>query len=162
MVMAHITIEYVIMLPILIMQILLFPLTANWLMNIWVDSRRTLALQEVASHLGSIIQQVYFTLNRENITTGSITQKPDVPPLIENLPYIGNATLKTILDSAMNSSKVLTITLRLKGTGTTATTRVLLGPNVVWRESTFISNSPNACITAQKFQNKTILLAFGG
>ncbi|MEM2280902.1 MAG: hypothetical protein QXZ68_02800, partial [Candidatus Bathyarchaeia archaeon] len=60
--MAHITIEYVIMLPILIMQILLFPLTASWLMNIWVDSRRTLALQEVASHLGSVIQQVYFIL----------------------------------------------------------------------------------------------------
>lgn len=161
--MAHITIEYVIMLPILIMQILLFPLTASWLMNIWVDSRRTLALQEVASHLGSIIQQVYFTLNHETITAGRITQKPDVPPLIENLPYTGNATLKTVLDPAMNSSKVLTITLRLKETGTTATTTVLLGPNVVWRESTFISNSPNACIIAQKFANNgTIRLAFGG
>jgi len=161
--MAHITIEYVIMLPILIMQILLFPLTASWLMNIWVDSRRALALQEVASHLGSVIQQVYFTLNHETIKTRSVTQRPDMPPLIENLPYTGSATLKNILDPMiMNSSKVLTITLRLKGTGTTATTKVLLGPNVVWRESTFISNSSNACIIAQKFQNKTILLAFGG
>ncbi|MEM1536497.1 MAG: hypothetical protein QXT10_04725 [Candidatus Bathyarchaeia archaeon] len=160
--MAHITIEYIIMLPILIMQILLFPLTASWLMNIWVDSRRNLALQEVASHLGSVIQQVYFTLNHLTITTGSLIQKPDVPPLIENLPYIGNATLKTVLDPKMNSSKVLTITLRLKETKITATTTVLLGPNVIWRESTFISNSPNACIIAQKFQNKTILLAFGG
>ncbi|MEM2280903.1 MAG: hypothetical protein QXZ68_02805, partial [Candidatus Bathyarchaeia archaeon] len=59
-------------------------------------------------------------------------------------------------------SKVLTITLQLKGTRTTATTTVLLGQNVVWRESTYISNSPNACIIAQKFLNKTILLAFGG
>ncbi|MCS7124395.1 MAG: hypothetical protein NZ932_03135 [Candidatus Bathyarchaeota archaeon] len=160
--MAHITIEYIIMVPILIMQILLFPLTASWLMNVWVDSRRSLALQEVASHLGSVIQQVYFTLNHETIKTGSITQKPDVPPLIENLPYIGNATLKTVLDPTLNSSKVLTIMLRLKGTRTTVTTTVLLGPNVLWRESTFTSNSPNACIIAQKFQNKTILLAFGG
>jgi hypothetical protein len=160
--MAHITIEYVIMLPILILQIILFPLTASWLMNIWVDSRRTLALQEVASHLGSVIQQVYFTLNHETITVGSITQKPDVPPLIENYPYIGNATLKTVLDPTMNSSKVLTITLRLKGTGTAVTTTVLLGQNVVWRQSTFISNSTNAYIIAQKFANKTILLAFGG
>jgi hypothetical protein len=160
--MAHITIEYVIMLPILIMQIILFPLTASWLMNIWVDSRRNLALQEVASHLGSVIQQVYFTLNHETITVGSITQKPDVPPLIENYPYVGNATLKTVLDPTVNSSKVLTITLKLRDTRTTATTTVLLGPNVVWRESTFISNSQNACIIAQKFANKTILLAFGG
>lgn len=160
--MAHITIEYVIMLPILIMQIILFPLTASWLMNIWVDSRRTLALQEVASHLGSVIQQVYFTLNHETIAVGTITQKPDVPPLIENYPYTGNATLKTALDPTMNSSKVLTIKLRLKGTGTTVTTTVLLGQNVVWRESTFISNSTNACIIAQKFANTTIALSFGG
>ncbi|MGB9684120.1 MAG: hypothetical protein ACPL1Z_04225 [Candidatus Bathyarchaeales archaeon] len=161
--MAHITIEYVIMLPILILQIILFPLTASWLMNIWVDSRRTLALQEVASHLGSVIQQVYFTLNHETITVGTITQKPDVPPFIENYPYIGNATLKTVLDPSMNASKVLTITLRLKGTGTKVTTTVLLGQNVVWRESAFISNSTNACIIAQKFANNgTIRLAFGG
>jgi len=161
--MAHITIEYVIMLPILILQIILFPLTASWLMTIWVDSRRTLALQEVASHLGSVIQQLYFTLNHETITVGTITQKPDVPPFIENYPYIGNATLKTVLDPSMNASKVLTITLRLKGTGTKVTTTVLLGQNVVWRESTFISNSTNACIMAQKFANNgTIRLAFGG
>ena len=161
--MAHITIEYVIMIPILILQIILFPLTASWLMTIWVDSRRTLALQEVASHLGSVIQQVYFTLNHETITVGTITQKPDVPPFIENYPYIGNATLKTVLDPSMNASKVLTITLRLKGTGTKVTTTVLLGQNVAWRESTFISNSTNACIIAQKFANNgTIRLAFGG
>ncbi|MEM2338083.1 MAG: hypothetical protein QXT44_00620 [Candidatus Bathyarchaeia archaeon] len=159
--MAHITIEYVIMLPILIMQIILFPLTASLLMNVWVDSRRTLTLQEAAGHLGSVIQQVYFTLNHKTITTGSIIQKPDVPSLIENLPYTGNATLKAVLDSSINSSKILTITLRLKETGTTVTTTVLLGPNVVWQESTFISNSPDACIIAQKLQNKTILLRFG-
>ena len=51
--MAHITIEYVIMVPILIMQIILFPITANWLMTVWVDSRRTLALKEATSNLGS-------------------------------------------------------------------------------------------------------------
>ncbi|MEM3703132.1 MAG: hypothetical protein QXX79_01725, partial [Candidatus Bathyarchaeia archaeon] len=161
-VMAHITIEYVIMLPILIMQIILFPLTASWLMNIWTDSRRTLALQEVASHLGSVIQQVYFTLNHETIAVGSITQKTDVPPFIENYPYIGNATLKTVLDPSMKSSKILKITLKLEGAGTTVTTTVLLGENAVWRESAFLSNSTNACIIAQKFANKTILLAFGG
>lgn len=160
--MVHATIEYVIMIPVLILQILLFPLAASWLMNIWVDSRRSLALQEAASHIGSVIQQVYFTLNHETITVNSITQKPDVPPLIENTPYVGNATLRAIMDPALNSSKVLTITLRLEGTKTTATATVLLGPNAAWQESTFRSNSPNVCIIAQKFQNGTILLAFGG
>jgi len=159
--MAHITIEYVIMLPLLILQIILFPLTASWLMNVWVDSRRTLALEEVASHLGSTIQQVYFTLNHDTVTAGNMTQKPDVPPFIEDYPYIGNATLKSAYGPS--STKILELTLRLKGVGKSVSTKVLLGQNVVWQESTFISNSTNACIKAWKnATDGTITLSFGG
>jgi hypothetical protein len=160
--MAHITIEYIIMLPVLILQILLFPLAASWLMNVWVDSRRTLALQEVASHIGSSIQQVYFALNHTTVTAKTVTQKADVPPFIENYPYTGNATLKPVLDPELKSSKVLEITFRLLGAGTTVKTMVILGQDVIWRESTFVSNSTNACITAEKFANGTIQLSFGG
>jgi hypothetical protein len=160
--MAHITIEYVIMLPVLILQILLFPLSASWLMNIWVDSRRTLALQEVASHIGSSIQQVYFALNHTTVTAKTIRQNLNVPPFIENYPYTGNATLKSVLgDPELNASKVLEINFRLVGAGTTVKTSVILGQNVIWRESTFVSNFTNACITAEKFANGTIQLSFG-
>ncbi|MGB9778903.1 MAG: hypothetical protein ACPLW8_05810, partial [Candidatus Bathyarchaeales archaeon] len=148
--------------PVLILQILLFPLAASWLMNIWVDSRRTLALQDAASHLGSSIQQVYFALNHDSISAGTVTQKVDVPLFIENYPYAGNATLKTVLDPALNSTKVLEITLRLATVGTTVKTSVILGQNVLWQESTFVSNSTNACIRAEKFANGTICLSFGG
>jgi len=83
--MTHITIEYMIMVPVLILQIFLFPLTASWLMNIWADSRRTLALQEVASHLGSTIQQLYFSLNHETVSAGPpVTYSPGLPPFIED------------------------------------------------------------------------------
>jgi len=160
--MAHITIEYVIMVPVLILQIFLFPLTASWLMNVWVDSRRTLALQEAATHLGSTIQQIYFTLNHTTISAGIVTQKSNVPSLIENYPYTGNAVLRAVLDPALNSSKILKITLKLGTIGTTVTTSVILGQMVQWKESTFISNSTNACITAEKFTNGTIRLSFGG
>lgn len=160
--MPHITIEYVIMVPVLILQIFLFPLSASWLMNIWVDSRRTLALQEAGSHLGSTIQQIYFSLNHETISAGIVTQSADVPPFIENYPYSGTATLRTVLESTLNSSKVLTITLRLWTVGTIVTTSVILGQNVQWQESTFKSNSTSACINAVKLDNGTIRLSFGG
>ena len=163
--MPHVTIEYVIMLPVLILQIFLFPLTAGWLMNVWVDSRRTLALQEVASHLGSTIQQIYFSLNHGTILAGTATYLPGLPPFIENYYYTGNATLRTVLDPALNSSKVLEITLKLGTIGTTVTTSVILGQNVLWQESTFVSNSTNACITAVKFwdgDEYVIRLSFGG
>lgn len=160
--MTHITIEYMIMIPILIMQIFLFPLTATWLMNIWVDSRRTLALQEATSHLGSTIQQLYFALNHETILAGTTTYSPRLPPFIENNHYTGNATLRTVSYPASNSSKVLELTLKLAKTSITVTTSVILGPNVLWRESTFMSNSTNACVSAEKFPNGTICLYFGG
>lgn len=157
--MPHITIEYVIMVPVLILQIFLFPLTAGWLMNIWVDSRKSLALQEAASHLGSTIQQIYFSLNHETIGAGTVTQKTNIPTFIENHVYTGNATLRTLSQSD-NSSKVLDITLRIQDTGFSVTTRVILGNNVVWQNSTFVSNSVNAGIRATKFANGTISLAF--
>lgn len=160
--MAHITIEYMIMIPILIMQIFLFPLTASWLMNIWVDSRRTLALQEATSHLGSTIQQLYFSLNHETISAGTTTYSPGLPPFIENHHYIGNATLRTVLDPTLSSSKVLELTLKLARTQIATTTSVILGANVLWRESAFISNSTYACVSAEKLSNGTICLYFGG
>ncbi|MBC7130047.1 hypothetical protein H5T51_02355 [Candidatus Bathyarchaeota archaeon] len=161
--MAHITIEYMIALPILIVQIILFPLTANWLMNIWVDSRRTLALEEAASHLGSTLQQMYFTLNHDSVPAGTkITQNPGLPPFIESYHYIVSAKLRTTLDPALNSSKILTLTAELKGTGRNITTTVLLGINAVWIDSLFVSNSTSAYIIAEKLPNGTIALSFGG
>jgi hypothetical protein len=149
------------MVPVMILQIFLFPLTASWLMNIWVDSRRTLALQDAASHLGSTIQQLYFALNHETISAGTATYSPGLPPFIENYNYIGNATLRAVSGSA-DSSKVLSITLTLAKTKIIVTTLVTLGPNVQWQPSVFISNSTNALVSAEKLSNGTIRLYFGG
>jgi len=159
--MPHVTIEYVIMVPVLILQIFLFPLTASWLMNIWVDSRRTLVLQEAASHLGSTIQQIYFSLNHETVSAGTVIQKANLPTFIENYPYTGNATLRMV-DPAPNSSKVLEIKLRLQTIGTTVTASVILGQNFLWKNSTFMSNSTNAGVKAEKSTDGTICMSFGG
>jgi hypothetical protein len=159
--MGHVTIEYMIMIPILIMQIFLFPLTANWLMNIWVDSRRSLALQDVASHLGSTIQQLYFSLNHETIASGTATYSPGLPPFIEDCAYIGNATLRAVSGPTSNSSIFLDLTVRLISTRTAVDTSVVLGPNALWGGSAFASNSTHACVSAQKFANGTVKLDFG-
>ena len=163
--MPQITIEYMIMIPILILQIFLFPLTAGLIMNGWADSRRTLALQETAGHLGSSIQQLYSALNHESISAGNVTNRLEVPPFIEGYVYTGNATLRTALDPALNSSKILDITLRLMGGRVETSASVTLGQNVEWQYSTFMSNSTYASIKAEKYWNGTqpvIRLSFGG
>jgi hypothetical protein len=156
----QITIEYMIMIPMLILQIFLFPLTAGWIMNTWVDSRQTLALQETASHVGSSVHQVYSALNHDSISAGAVTNTLVIPPFIEGYAYTGNASLR---DSAPDSSQILDITLRFKGGHITATAAVTLGSNVAWDEdSEFMSNSSYASLIAEKLSDGTILLSFEG
>jgi hypothetical protein len=159
--MVHVTIEHMIMIPILILQIFLFPLATNVLMNVWVDSRRTLAIQDVASHLGSAIQQLYFALNHETISAGKTTYSAGLPPYIEDYPYFANATLRAALGPPLNSSQILEITLTLIPTKITATSSAVLGSNVLWQPSTYKSNSTHACVTAEKFADGTISMYFG-
>jgi hypothetical protein len=152
-----------IMIPVLILQIFLFPIAVTSIMNVWVDSRRNLALQDAASHLGSAIQQLYFSMNHATVPPNTIlTDSPGLPPFIEDHYYEANATLRTISQPALNSGKVLEITLSLEKAGQAVTTSVLLGSNTVWQDSTFVSNSSYAYITAQKFADQTISLRFGG
>lgn len=153
--MTQITIEYMIMIPLLILQIFLFPFTASLIMNHWVDSRRTLELQEAASSIGSSIQQLYSSLNHDTISTGYVTNSLDLPPFIEDYPYKGNATLRTALDSTLDSTKILDITLSLQGVKASSTASVTLGPNVEWPQPNlfFVSNSTNAGISG----NKTVI-----
>ncbi len=158
--MPQITVEYMIMVPMLIMQIFLFPLTAGWLMTHWVDSRQTLALQETASHLGSSIQQVYSALNHASISTGNVSSKLAIAPYIEGYAYTGNASLRA---AEANSSQSLDITLKYMGNSIEATTSVILGSNVNWdAESAFVSNSTHANLIAAKLANNTIFFYFEG
>ena len=160
--MVQITIEYMIMIPILILQIFLFPLTAGWIMTTWVDSRQTLALQETASHLGSSVHQMYSALNHESISAGTVTNRLEVPPFIEGYAYKGNASLRAS-NPVPNSSQVLDITLRFMGGHIESTTSVTLGQNVSWdSDSEFMSNSTFASIIAEKMSNGTILMYFEG
>ncbi|HVP16448.1 MAG TPA: hypothetical protein VMT42_03685 [candidate division Zixibacteria bacterium] len=150
------------MIPILILQIFLFPIVANYLMNVWVDSRRTLILQDAASNMGSAIQQMYFALNHPTIPAGTTSRQFGLPPYIDGYPYTANATLQPS-GAATNSSQVLKITLRLVTTKYEVTSSVFLGSIARWDSTTtFASNSTNANAYAQKFQNGTIRLGFGG
>lgn len=158
--MPHITIEYVMLIPLLFVQILVFPFAASIMASSWVDARRDVALQDAASHLASTIQQLYLSVNREEIAAGSITQASTLPPTIESYPYTATGNLSAPLDS--DSSRVLTITLRLEEAGNTATATALLGPNARWDGGTFRSNSPDASIKVRKFVNGTLLFSLEG
>jgi hypothetical protein len=148
-----------ILIPILILQIFLLPFAAGLFMNYWTTSSNTLALNDASTHLSSSIEQLYFFLNNPSVSSGTVTNNLGIPPYIGNSAYVGNATLTSV--SGSGSEKVLELTLTLVGSTISTTTPITLGENVQWLNSTFMSNSNDACINGYKDSNNTILLSFG-
>jgi hypothetical protein len=154
-----ITLEYMIMIPVLILQIFIFPLTASVIMNTWADSSMTIELQETAGHTGSSIQQLYYTMNHASIPNGTMTITLDTPPLIQGHAYKTTLSHATHLDT---SSQIMNVTLKLIGTKDQTSTLVTLGQNIDWQENlTFNSTAHSLNLIAHKMSN-SIWLSFGG
>lgn len=147
--------EYAIMVPILLTQVILIPMATAWMMDAWVVRRKETELQDVASHVGSTIQQLYFSLNREEITPGVTTQAANVPLFIESIPYVITAS-----DKKVENSTIIDLQLSLTGTSISTATRVTLGSNVLWEQSTLVSNSTSPGVKVEKFSNGTLSFSF--
>ena len=157
--MPSITLEYMIMIPVLILQIFLFPITASVIMNTWADSSMTLELQETAGHMGSSIQQLYYAMNHASVPNGTMTITLGTPPLIEGHAYTTTLSHATNLDTSI---QIMNVTLKLIGTKDQTSTLVTLGQNVDWQENlAFNSTAHSLSIVAHKTSN-SIWLSFGG
>ena len=160
--MPQVTIEYMIMIPLLILQIFIFPIAAVTIMGAWSNSRMTIELQNVSGHLASSLQQLYYTMNHASISSGSLTATLDVPTLITD----GNSGFNYMitLSNATNlgsSVKVMNLTLSLIGTHGKASTLITLGENAEWNNSAVRSNSISI-INATKLSNTVFLSLQGG
>jgi hypothetical protein len=157
--MPSVTIEYVILIPLLFTQVIVFPLVASTITTNWQDNQRDIELQDAANHLASTIQQLYLTLDRDEVLECTVTQASPVPVTVTSYPYTAACSLS---EPSEGYSKILSVTLTLDDVGNTATAKAVLGPNVSWTESTLRSTSTDAYIEVQKFSNGTIGFSFGG
>ncbi|MGD6852963.1 MAG: hypothetical protein ACQCN6_12970 [Candidatus Bathyarchaeia archaeon] len=157
--MTQITIEYMIMIPVLILQIFLFPFVASVIMENWNDTHRALELQETAGHLASTVQQLYYTINHASIVNGTVKVNLDVPQTIDNYAYTATLSHVTQVDS---SYEIMNVTLRFISVKGVCSTLVTLGGNVDWENNlTFSSIDDNLGLTAEKTAGD-IVLTFGG
>ncbi|MCW3995020.1 MAG: hypothetical protein NWE98_02575 [Candidatus Bathyarchaeota archaeon] len=157
--MAQVTIEYMIMIPVLIMQIFLFPLTASIIMDAWTDSRMTLELQDTAGYLSSSIQQLYHTINHASIASGSVRIILDIPPLIDGYAY--TVTLRHVQHSD-SAAKIMNITLKYIMTDAEFSTLVTLGENVDWQENMAFNSTSNSLVMVATKTANNIWLSLGG
>jgi hypothetical protein len=160
--MAHVTIEYMIFVPVLILQIFLFPIAATAMMNSYADSRMTLQLKQISGDLGSSMQQLYFTMNHNSIASGTVTSGLTVPTIIQdgNNVYSYLITL-TNATSPQSSVQVMNLTLSLVGAKATASSIVTLGNNANWPNNANYSSVLITQLTAIK-SSGGIALSFGG
>lgn len=157
--MGHVAIEVVIMAPLLVVQLFVFPFVATSLTSKWADASREVTLQEAASQMASTIQQLYLSLNRIEISEGNITYVLNMPKEIASHPYTAKGSLRTTLQPA---STILFLNLTLDNTGNTATAQASLGPNAEWDGgSTFHSLSPNTTVIVHKSEDGTLQFSFG-
>jgi hypothetical protein len=155
----HVAIEVVIMAPLLVIQLFVFPLVATTLTSNWADASREVTLQEAASQMASTIQQLYLSLNRAEISEGNITYVLNMPKDIASHSYTAEGSLITTLHPA---STVLLLNVTIDDTGNTATAQASLGPNAEWDEdSSFHSLSPNTTVIVQKDEDGTLRFSFG-
>lgn len=158
--MPNVTIEYVILIPLLFIQVIIFPMVASVITSSWQESQRNAALQEVADHLASTVQQLYLTVNREEILASTISHTLRIPATIDSYPYIAIGSLSNPSDP--NSTRILTFTLTMEDEST-VTAVAVMGPNVMWTEDSVLqSTSANTSLEIQKFSNSTIVFSFGG
>ena len=153
--MPHSSMEYAIMVPVLLVQVILIPAATAWIIDVWTVKRKENALQDIANHVGSTIQQLYFSLNRDDVTPGTTLQSANFPLDVENIPFTIIAFSKKV-----ENTTILDLQLALTGTEVTTTSRVTLGPNTLWKDSTFSSNSTDPGIGVVKFSNGTLQFSF--
>jgi hypothetical protein len=154
-----VTIEYVILIPLLFTQVIVFPFVASTITSNWQDSQRDVELQDAANHLASTIQQLYLTINRDEVLECTVTQASPVPVTVGSYPYNATGSLSSLSE---DSTRILSVTLTLDDVDNTVTAAAVLGTNVTWTDSTLRSTSADAYIQVQKFSNGTIDFSFGG
>ena len=126
--MPNVTIEYVILIPLLFTQVIVFPFVASTITSSWQESQRNASLQEAADHLASTVQQLYLTVNREEVLAGTITHVLRIPATIYSYPYTAMGSLSSPSDP--ESTRILTFTLTMED-GNTVTAAAVMGPNVI-------------------------------
>jgi hypothetical protein len=157
--MTHVAIETVIMVPLLVLQIFLLPMVATTMTSYWSDNSRQVAVQDAATQLADVFQQLYISFNRREVLNGTIKWTSTLPKEVVSYPYIANGSLHTSLGS--NSSKILILQVKLQKVGNTATASVTFGSNVLWNQaSVFYSDSSTAAIEVQKFADGNLRFSF--
>ena len=150
--MSDVVIENIMLLPLLIMTLILFPIAANSVVVTYISQQNEIVAQSAMNQIVSTVQQLYYSLNREDIMACNITMAKPFPQKIGSYEYY--------VDAKMNPNS-LTLSLSMPGMNFALNKTISLSSNALWIDSQLRSTSPSAAINAQKLSNGTLVFNFG-
>lgn len=146
------------MVPVLILEIFLFPFVATVIMDNWMDAQRNLELQDIAGNIGSSIQQLYYTISRAD-DSGTMQLNLDIPQSVNQYAYTVTFGQAPQVDT---SYKVMNVTLQFISAEGSSSSLVTLGNDIVWQNNlSFNSTTPSLSFVATK-SGGNVVLTLGG
>ncbi len=146
------------MVPVLILEIFLFPFVATVIMDNWMDAQRNLELQDIAGNIGSSIQQLYYTISRAD-DSGTMQLNLDIPQSVNQYAYTVTFGQAPQVDT---SYKVMNVTLQFISAEGSSSSLVTLGNDIVWQNNlSFNSTTPRLSFVATK-SGGNVVLTLGG
>lgn len=140
------------LLPLMILVLVLFPVAANSVVSNYVNQQHVVLAQSAMNQMVSTVQQLYYSLNQENILPCNVTMKNLLPQQIDKYTYDVSATT--------NPGNKLTLSLSMSNLNIHLDKTIILGPNALWNNSQFRSILPTAAIRVEKMTNGTLLFSF--
>jgi hypothetical protein len=145
-------VEHVMLLPLMIMVVVLFPIAANSIVVNYTNQQQLVIAQSAMNQMVSTIQQLYYSLNQENILPCNVTVTNLLPQKIGTYTY--NVTATT------NPGNKLTLSLYMSSLNMRVEKTITLGPNALWENSQFRSILPTSAIRVQKIMNGMLKFSF--
>ncbi|MCJ7635159.1 hypothetical protein MUP77_22550 [Candidatus Bathyarchaeota archaeon] len=150
--MSDTVVEHVMLLPLMMIALVLFPVAANSVVINYVNQQHLVIAQSAMNQIVSTVQQLSYSLSQENIMPCNVTMTKLLPQKIDAYTYDVSATT--------NPSNELTLSLYMSSLNIHVDKTITLSPTTLWSNSQFHSILPTAAIKVEKMMNGTLLFSF--
>jgi len=151
--MTSVVMEHIILTSLMLIVIMIFPLTANYVVANYVNLQREVVAQGALNQLTSTVQQLGYTLSQEDISPCNVTMSGPLPQTIDSNTY-------HIFATTTDGGKNLTLSLFLPALDLQINKTIILSSNTVWKNSEYSSLSTASALNIEKFVNGTLLFSF--
>lgn len=150
--MSHVVVEHIILIPLMIVLVVIFPVSANYVAVSYANQQREVMADGAMNQVTSTLQQLSYSLSQTEIQPCNITMTEPLPRMIDSYTYN--------LSASMSLPQQVTLQLTLPGLNFQTNKTMTLTSNIQWLNSEYCSRLPDARLLIEKLSNGTIIFSF--